>query len=96
LKGNELRESVKEGESKGEGLKRTIQVSRKGKERAINVKGSNILRELIQEEKQRIRDQIGEGSCGDVIRPCLFNVDEASGHATVNESLGASLDCCVY
>jgi hypothetical protein len=47
LKGNESRESVKEEELKGEGSKRTVRVLRKGKERAINVEGSNILRESI-------------------------------------------------
>jgi hypothetical protein len=49
---------VKEGESKFEGLKRTVQVLRKGKERAINVEGSNILRESIWEEKQRIEGKM--------------------------------------
>jgi hypothetical protein len=33
-------------------------VLRKGKERAINVEGSNILRESIQEEKQRIEGKM--------------------------------------
>jgi hypothetical protein len=47
LKGNESRESAKEGELKGKGSKRTVWVLRKGKERAINVKGSNILRVSI-------------------------------------------------
>jgi hypothetical protein len=58
LKGNELRVSGKEGESKSEGSKRTIRVSKTEKERAINMEGSNILRELIREEKRRI-----EGFC---------------------------------
>jgi hypothetical protein len=53
LKGNESRGSGKEGESKGKGSKRTVWVLRKGKERAIDVEGSNILMESIQEEKRR-------------------------------------------
>jgi hypothetical protein len=58
LKGNELRESTKEGELKGKRLRRTIRVSKKGKERAINVEGSNILRGSIQEEKWRIEGKM--------------------------------------
>jgi hypothetical protein len=58
LKGNELRESVKEGESKGKGLKRTIWVLKKGKERAINVEGDYILRESIWEEKRKIKGKM--------------------------------------
>jgi hypothetical protein len=58
LKGNELRESGKEGESKGKGSKRTVRVLRKGKERAIDVEGSNILRESIREEKRRIEGKM--------------------------------------
>jgi hypothetical protein len=38
--------------------KRTVWVLRKGKERAINVEGSNILRESIREEKQRIEGKM--------------------------------------
>jgi hypothetical protein len=55
LKGNE---SGKEGESKGQGPKRTVRVLRKGKERAINVEGSNILRESIWEGKRRIEGKM--------------------------------------
>jgi hypothetical protein len=58
LKKNELRDSVKEGESKGKGSRMTIRVSKKGKERAINVEGDSILRELIWEEKQRIEGKM--------------------------------------
>jgi hypothetical protein len=83
LKGNELRGSGKEGESKGEGSKRTIQVLRKGKEKAINVEGSNILRESIQEDRgedvgsagdvgQSERKGEGVGGVGDIFRLCIF------------------------
>jgi hypothetical protein len=58
LKGNESRESVKEGESKGKRSRRTIWVLREKKERAINVEGDSILRESIREEKQRIEGKM--------------------------------------
>jgi hypothetical protein len=49
LKWNESRGSGKEGESKSEGSKRMVWVLRKGKERAINIEGDTILRELSRE-----------------------------------------------
>jgi hypothetical protein len=45
-------------ESKGEGSKRTVWVLRKGKERVIDVEESDILRELIWGEKQRIEGKM--------------------------------------
>jgi hypothetical protein len=41
------------------------------------------------------KDWIGEQACRDVIQPCPFNVDEVADCTTVNEGLGASLDCCI-
>jgi hypothetical protein len=68
LKGNKSRESVKEGESKGKGLRRMIQVSKKGKERVIDVEGDNIvvvvdksLRDLIRKEYLKIYKDDEEG-----------------------------------
>jgi hypothetical protein len=56
LKGNELRDSAKEGEAKGEESRRTIRMLKKG--RAINVEGDSILRESIWEEKRRIEGKM--------------------------------------
>jgi hypothetical protein len=38
------------------------------------------------------RDRLGEGTCGDVIKLCPLNVNEAASSTTVNEGLRALLD----
>jgi hypothetical protein len=88
LKGNELRGSGKEGESKGEGSKRTVWVLRKGKEKAINQWGGEQYIEginLTGEEEDRGEDvgstgDVGQsehegegvGGVGDIFQLCIF------------------------
>jgi hypothetical protein len=49
---------MKEEELKGKGLKRTVQVLKKGKERVIDVEEEHILRESIWEENRRIEGKM--------------------------------------
>jgi hypothetical protein len=44
MRGSELKDSTKEEELKAEGLTKTIWVSKKGKERTMNVERVSILR----------------------------------------------------
>jgi hypothetical protein len=67
--------STKEKESKAEGSKRKIWVTKKGKERVMDVKRSNLLRELIREEKRGIE---GKMSILQDILECLEAKDSGS------------------